>query len=64
MNSTEVTTFLTQLSATLKFIIKIKRTNPIQIIRSSTANFGDLRFYKIKEKLFPKLNEKPVPKFD
>lgn len=64
MNSTKVTTFLSQLSGTLKFIIKIKRTNPIQIIRSSTASFGDLRFYKIKEKLFQRLNEKLVPRFD
>lgn len=64
MNSTKGTKCLSQLSGTLKFITKTKRTKIIQIFRSSTASFGDLRCYKIKEEICWRLHEKQAPTFD
>lgn len=64
MNSTKGAPFLSQLSGTLKFITKIRSTKIIQIFRISTGRFGDLCFYKMKEDIFWRLNEKQAPRFD
>lgn len=42
MNLTKGIISLSQLSGTLKFIIKTKRRKIIETFKSSTASFGDL----------------------